>query len=348
MSATAAQLEITSSRQLADWMAEQGISLAFTTYQAGKLFFVGRQPDRSLSIFERTFNRCMGLCVAGDTLWMSSLFQLWRFENALAAGATHQGYDALFVPRVGYTTGEVDVHDIAVDEVGEPVFVNTLFGCLARPSTTCSFRPIWRPPFLSKLAAEDRCHLNGLAIRDGRPAFVTATSRSDVAEGWRDRRATGGIVLEVPSGATVLDGLSMPHSPRWYRDRLWVLDSGSGFFGWVDTQRGRFERVCFCPGFARGLAFVGDFAIVGLSKPRGSQTFADLPLAGALAQRDLDPRCGLQVIDLRTGHAVHSLRIDGVVTELYDVVTLPGVRRPMALGFVTEEIRRMLTIDDGP
>ncbi len=345
MANAAPQLELTGSRQFPNWLAEQRVSLAFTTYQAGKLFFVGVQPDRSLSIFERTFNRCMGLHAHGNTLWMSSLVQLWRFENVLAPGVTHDGYDALFVPQLGYTTGDIDIHDIAVDDTGEPLFVNTLFGCLARPSVTHSFRPVWQPPFLSKLAPEDRCHLNGLALRDGKAAFVTATSHSDVADGWRDRRASGGCVVDVATGATVVDGLSMPHSPRWYRDRLWLLDSGTGFFGYVDLDRGEFEPVCFCPGFARGLSFVGDFAVVGLSKPRDNKTFADLPLAGALAERDADPRCGLQVIDLRTGDAVHWLRIDGVVSELYDVVPLPGIRRPMALGFVTDEIRRMLTIE---
>jgi len=342
---TAPQLELTGSRQLPNWLAEQRVSLAFTTYQAGKLFFIGVQPDRSLSIFERTFNRCMGLCSAGNTLWMSSLVQLWRFENVLPAGTTHEGYDALFVPQLAYTTGDIDIHDIAVDDTGEPIFVNTLFGCLARPSVTHSFRPVWRPPFLSKLAPEDRCHLNGVALRDGRAAYVTATSKSDVADGWRDRRTSGGCVIDVGSGAVVVDGLSMPHSPRWYRDKLWLLDSGSGWFGWVDPARGVFERVCFCPGFARGLSFVGDFAVVGLSKPRDNKTFADLALADELAKRDADPRCGLHVIDLRTGDAVHWLRIEGVIAELYDVVPLPGIRRPMALGFVTDEIRRMLTVE---
>lgn len=345
MSSAAPQLELTGSRQLPNWLAEQRVSLAFTTYQAGKLFFIGAQSDRALSIFERTFNRCMGLCASGNTLWMSSLVQLWRFENVIPAGTTHEGYDALFVPQLAYTTGDIDIHDIAVDDTGGPIFVNTLFGCLARPSVTHSFRPVWRPPFLSKLAPEDRCHLNGLALRDGHAAYVTATSKSDVADGWRDRRTSGGCVIDVGSGAVVVDGLSMPHSPRWYRDKLWLLDSGSGWFGWVDPARGVFERVCFCPGFARGLSFVGDFAVVGLSKPRDNKTFADLALADELTKRDADPRCGLQVIDLRTGDAVHWLRIEGVVSELYDVVPLPGIRRPMALGFVSDEIRRMLTIE---
>ncbi len=339
------QLELIASRQFPDWLAEQRVSLAFTTYQAGKLFLLGLQPDRALSVFERTFNRCMGLCAAGNTLWMSSRVQLWRFENVIPEGGLHDGYDALFVPQLAYTTGDLDVHDVAVDDTGAPVFVNTLFSCLARPSASHSFRPQWRPPFISKLAPEDRCHLNGLAMRDGKAAYVTATSRSDVADGWRDRRSTGGVVVEVATGTVIAPGLSMPHSPRWYRDRLWLLDSGTGYLGHLDLARGSFERVCFCPGFARGLGFVGDYAVVGLSQPREVAAFRDLPLAAELAARDAEPRCGLHVVDLRTGDAVHWLRVEGVVTELYDVAVLPGIRRPMALGFVTDEIGRMLTIE---
>ena len=342
----APRLEIIASRQMLPWLAEQNLSLAFTTYQIGKLFFLGLQPKGELSVFERSFNRCMGLCATDNGLWMSSLYQVWRFENLFTRGEQQDGYDRLYLPQVGYTTGDLDIHDLAMDSDGRLVFVNTLFSCLATLSETHSFKPLWRPAFISKLAAEDRCHLNGLAMKDGRPAYVTAVSRSDVAEGWRDRRAEGGIVIDVASDEIVASGLSMPHSPRWYRDRLWLLNSGTGEFGHVDLAMGTFEPVTFCPGYLRGLAFHGDFALVGLSKPRQSRTFTGLPLDAALAARDAEPRCGLQVIDLRSGDAVHSVQIDGVVDELYDVVALPGVRRPMALGFKTDEIRRVLSVDE--
>jgi uncharacterized protein (TIGR03032 family) len=338
------KLELMGSRQFPNWLAEHGASLAFTTYQAGKLFFIGLQPNGRLSIFERTFNRCMGLWASPQTLWMSSLYQLWRFENALDSGQVHDGYDRLYVPQVGYTTGDIDIHDMAVDKDGKVVFVNTLFGCLATLSERHSFVPIWQPPFLTKLAAEDRCHLNGLAMADGRPAFVTAVSQSDVADGWRDRRRDGGCVIDVRTNEIVVEGLSMPHSPRVHHDKLWLVEAGSGYLGWVDPARKTFERVAFCPGYARGLCFVGDFAVVGLSKLRQNRTFEDLELGENLEKKDAETRCGLQVIDTRTGDAVHWLRIDGVVEELYDVAVIPGVRRPMALGFVTDEIRRMLTV----
>jgi uncharacterized protein (TIGR03032 family) len=335
-------VEILASRGFAEWLHDAGVSLAFTTYQAGKLFFVGLHEAR-LSFFERTFNRCMGLCVHGDTLWLSTLYQLWRFENALAPGQLHDGYDRLFIPRVAYTTGDVDVHDIHVGRDGRPVFVNTLFGCLARPSATHSFAPIWRPPWLSALVPEDRCHLNGLALDDGEPAYVTAVSRSDVADGWRDRRIGGGVVARVPSGEVVVEGLAMPHSPRVHAGQLWLLEAATGYFGRV--QGNAFERVAFLPGFLRGLAFHDRFAIVGTSKARGDQAFTGLPLTDTLRERDAEARCGVHVIDTASGAIVQWLRIDGVVEELYDVIVLPGTRRPMALGFKTDEIRRMITIE---
>jgi uncharacterized protein (TIGR03032 family) len=217
---------------------------------------------------------------------------------------------------------------------------------LGEVSETRSFRPVWKPKFITKLAAEDRCHLNGLAMRDGKPAFVTVVSESDVADGWRDRRTGGGCVIDVASNETVVSGLSMPHSPRWHNDRLWVHNSGTGEFGWVDQQAGRFEPVAFCPGYLRGLTFMGKYAVMGLSKARGESAFGGLPLQDALRARDADARCALQVIDLESGDTPHWLRIEGMIQELYDVVALPGARFPKAVGFKTDEIRRVISIKE--
>lgn len=346
MATEPAGLEVLSSRDLAGALAGARASLAFTTYQAGKLFLLGAAEGR-LSLFERSFARCMGLCAAGESLWLATHFQVWRLENALPSGHVHEGYDRMYVPRVAYTTGDLDVHDLAVDRAGRPVFVNTLFSCLSTVSERASFSPLWRPDFVSRLAAEDRCHLNGLALEDGAPAYVTLVGRSDVADGWREHRRAGGMVLDVRTGEVVAAGLSMPHSPRLHGGRLWLLEAGTGWLGYVDG--GRFERVCFCPGYARGLCFLGDLAVVGLSRPRRSRTFADLELGDNLAARGAEARCGLLLVDLRSGDVAHWLRLEGVVEELYDVVALPGVRRPMALGLRTEEIARTITVgDDAP
>lgn len=373
----APRLEITTSRNFVGWLAEARLSVALTTYQTGKVFFLGRGPDGGLSVFERMFNRCLGLCAseptaadgpratrAGQTLWMSSLYQLWRFENVLEPGqTTPEGYDQLYVPIKGHTTGDIDIHDIVVQRPAasggatpdgpprdRPVLTCTLFNCLATTSETHSLTPLWKPPFVSALAPEDRCHLNGIAAEPGGgdPRYVTCVSRSDVVDGWRDRRESGGVVVDVTTGDVVAEGLSMPHSPRLHADfpgKLWLVNSGTGFLGYVDLATGRFEEVAFLSGYGRGLTIVGPYAIVGLSTCRENRTFSGLPLDKHLADRDAEPRCGLQVIDLRTGASPHWLRFEGIVKELYDVVALPGVVRPMALGFETDEIRRMLRLD---
>lgn len=188
-----AAFELTTSRQFVPWLAEQGANLAFTTYQAGRLFLLGvDEPRAALSVFNRSFNRCMGLHASGARLYLSTLYQLWLLENAVPPGQRHAGHDRCYVPQLAWTTGDLDVHDIGVDAAGRPVFVNTLFSCLGTVSERHSFIPLWRPPFVSRLAAEDRCHLNGLAMRDGAAAYVTCVGRSDVADGWRERRHEGG------------------------------------------------------------------------------------------------------------------------------------------------------------
>ncbi|MBI4600493.1 MAG: TIGR03032 family protein, partial [Planctomycetes bacterium] len=238
---------------------------------------------------------------------------------------------------------ELDVHDIALDEAGRVVFSNTLFNCLATTDPEHSFRVLWKPPWISRLVPEDRCHLNSVALRDGRPRYATAVSCSDVTESWRDKRRGSGVVVDIDSSEVICEGLSMPHSPRWYRESLWLIDSGSGFFGRVDLEKRTFERLVFCPGFARGLAFLGDWAVIGLSACRENRTFQDLELEENLRARDAETRAGLLVVDLRTFETPYWLRLGGVVRELYDVGVLPGVRRPMAVGFQTDEIRRYIS-----
>ncbi len=338
------KLELQTSRRFPAFLAEQRVSLAVTTYQAGKLFLLGLQPDGRLSVFERTLERCMGVCVTPGALHVATLYQIWRFQNVLAAGVSHGTHDALYSPRLSWVTGDLDVHDIALGAEGLPVFVNTLFSCLATVSGTDSFTPLWKPRFISRLAAEDRCHLNGLAMRDGAPAFMTAVGQSDVADGWRDHRRSGGCLIDVASGEIVAGGLSMPHSPRLHNGTLWMLNAGTGEFGHVDTAAGRFEPVAFCPGYARGLAFAGNFAFIGLSLPRDNRTFNDLPLNEELSRRGAEPRCAILVVDLRTGDTVHWVRFTGVVRELYDVAVMPGVRQPAAIGFRSDEIRRVITV----
>ncbi len=326
------------------WLADEGISLAFTTYQTNWLGFLGLDPQGSLSAHQRQFPRPMGLFVQAETLYVACKYQLWQLTNVLQPGQFFQGYDKLYIPRVAYTTGDLDTHDIVVDHQGRLIMVSTVLNCLTTVSDRNSCQPLWHPPFISSVINEDRCHLSGLALVEGQPRYVTCVSQTDVVNGWRSQRRSGGCMVEVPSGDIVVQGLSMPHSPRYYQDQLWVLNSGTGELGYIDLATHSFQGVVFCPGYCRGLAFWNHYAIVGLSKPR-DDTFAGLVLGETLAAKRIEPQCGILVIDLKTSQILHGVRIEGVITELYDVAVLPGVKRPMALGFQTDEIAQILTLD---
>ena len=327
-------------------MTRLKISIAFTSYQSGKFYLLGRNPQGGLMINERLFQKAMGLCVEGNSLLLATLFQIQRFENVLDKGQfINHTYDSCYVPRTTYTTGVLDAHDVGLLADGRIVFVNTLYNCLATTSSRNSFTPLWKPPFISKIVGEDRCHLNGMAMDNGRPRYVTAVSQSNTIDGWRDRRADGGVVIDIATGKTVCTGLSMPHSPRMFNNKLWALNSGTGELVSVNAEKNEFEPLTFCPGFARGLAFRGKYAFVGLSKPRYAR-FEGLLLDQKLKEADSEPWCGLQVIDIDSGACVEWFRIDGAISEIYDVAVIPDVACPMSLGFASDEIKSLITHDE--
>lgn len=330
---------------LASRLRALDISLVFTSYQSGLLYLLGVGAQGQINVHQTALPKPMGLRSDGSGgFLLATGFQLIRYRNTLNAGEIANGqFDACFLPRQIHVTGGLDAHDVGMDGEDRPVFVNTRFNGLARPGITHSFEEIWRPSFVTDLVDEDRCHLNGLAMRDGRAAYVTAVSRSNTIDGWRDRRADGGVVIHVSTGEVVCDGLSMPHSPRWHDGRLWVLNSGTGELGTVDpTGKAGFKPLCFCPGFVRGLAFAGRFALVGLSKPR-YERFTGLDLDRRLTEADSEPWCGVQIIDTATGACVDWFRIDGQVGEIYDVEALPGLRCPMAVAPGTRQAATTVT-----
>lgn len=334
--------QITVSRNFPAWLAQQKSSIAFT-HPPLKVFLIGLKRNGQLSIYERTFPRCLG--IAGrdsDTIFVTSRHQIWRLENGLRRDQlVEDEYDRQFIPRKVYTTGYMGTHDVAVDKEGRLIFVNTRFGCLATVSDEVSFTPLWRPNHLKNVSfkeAGDRCHLNGLAMKDGQPAYVTSVSQTDVIDGWRDRRKGGGVVIDVPANEVVCAGLSMPHSPRWYRGKLWLTNSGTGHFGFVDFARGAFEPVAWAPAFLRGLCFIGEYAVVGASRPREGDVYSGLGLDEQLRAHNATARMGLFVININTGNIENWLFIESDLREVYDAIALPGARAPMAVGIVSDEI----------
>lgn len=339
------QTSISVSRGFARWLAGARCSLAFTSYQTGQLFLVGLLPGGQVSFHQQNYVRAMGVHATPQRLYVGSLFQIWRLENVLAPHErANEHFDRLYVPRNAQTTGDIDVHELSVDQAGRMIFVNTKYSCLATNSVTHGFRPIWKPPFISRLAAEDRCHLNGLAMRDGKPAYVTAVSRSDVTQGWRDRRHEGGVLIDLADDRIVTDQLSMPHSPRVSEAGVYLLDSGRGMIVLVDPKSGARTDIAFCPGFLRGLALHNGFAIATISLPREG-AFNGLALDGELKQRDGEPWCGVCIVDLRTGDLVEWIRLSGAIKELFDVTVIPEVTCPMALGVNSPDIQSLVSFD---
>ena len=329
-----------------NFLSSNNISIAMTSYQSGRLYLLGRNPKGGLMVNEQCFKKAMGLHVKGNAIYMATHAHICRMENILKPGQwMEEIFTQCYLPRTIHFTGCLDSHDVGVTKNNEIIFVNTAYNCLAKLSETHSFQPIWHPHFISKIVAEDRCHLNGLAMENGEAAYVTAISRSDSIDGWRDRRADGGIVMDVSSNDIICNGLSMPHSPRVYNNKLWILNSGCGEFGYVDKKTQKFEPITFCPGFLRGLAFHGRYALVGLSRPRYNR-FEGLPLDERLKSSDSEPWTGLQIVDLETGTCVHWFRLDGPVEEMYDVAALPGIICPKSISFSSDESLGIITQDE--
>lgn len=308
-------------------LRELNISLLVTTYQAGKLIIVRAEGDR-LNTHFRHFQSPMGLAfdIESERLAIGTRNEVWEFRNQRDVAPRldpNQVHDSAFLPRRCHYSGDIRIHEIGWIE-GEIWAVNTRFSCLSTFDLDHSFVPRWRPPFISALAPEDRCHLNGMAIVGEQVRYVSCLGTTDVAGGWRANKANGGCVLEVPSGEVVLKGLSMPHSPRVYGGKSWILESGIGSLSTADFESGRTEIVTKLPGFTRGMDFYRHFAFIGLSQVRETATFSGIPLVEELQERT----CGVWVVNLRTGNTVAFLRFEGTVHEIFAVQVLPEICFP--------------------
>ncbi|HAP76806.1 MAG TPA: TIGR03032 family protein [Acidimicrobiaceae bacterium] len=306
---------------VAELLAKAGMSVIATTYQSGRVVLLRPSADGAVNTHLKAFPRPMGVAVRRDTLALGTSNSVWQFDNQPTLAARLPGdatHDACFVARAAHITGDIAIHEMAYDRDGELWVVNTRFSCLATLDPEYSFVPKWRPRFVTALAAEDRCHLNGLAMVDGRPKYVTALAMTDDRQGWRAEKAGGGLIIDIDDHAVITTGMTMPHSPRWHGGRLWVLDSGNGALCTVDVATGNRTVVALLPGFTRGLAFIGRYALVGLSKVR-EHVFAGLPLAERVTER----QCGVWVVDTDAGIIVGFLRFEGAVEEVFDVQVVP-------------------------
>jgi uncharacterized protein (TIGR03032 family) len=327
-----------------DLLRRLSVSLAVTTYQAGKLVFLRPEGDR-LNTHFRSFERPMGMSAHGGRLAVGAGVQVWEFVDVPAVAPKVEPVgrvDACYLPRRSHVTGGIDIHEMGYSADGGLWFVNTRFSCLCTLDPGSSFVPRWRPPWVSKLAPEDRCHLNGLGFDAGRPRWVTALGTTDTSAGWRSNKARGGMLYDLTESRVVLEGLSMPHSPRWYAGRLWLEESGDGSLGWLDPTGPRYVKVCELPGFTRGLDFVGSVAFVGLSQVRESVMFAGLPLTDRLTERV----CGVYAVSIQTGEVLAYLHFTAGVQEVFAVQCLPGRLYPDLLNEPTDLLRHAYVLPD--
>jgi uncharacterized protein (TIGR03032 family) len=305
-----------------------GISLVATTYQSGRVVLVRAAERESLNTHMRTLSTPMGVAV-GESLAIGTRQEIVEFRNQRDLASRMEPpnvHDAVWVPAHIQVTGAMNIHELAWAG-GELWGVNTLFSSLCTFDRRHSFVPRWRPPFVTHLAPEDRCHLNGLAVEGNCVRYVTAFGETNERHGWRAQKAAGGVLIDVESGHTIARGLSMPHSPRLYAGRLWILESGRGTLTMVNPADGAVQMIAELPGFTRGLAFAGPFAFVGLSQVRESSVFGGIPLV----DRVKDRQCGIWVIDLRTATVAAFLRFEETVQEIFDVQVLHGIRFPELL-----------------
>ena len=307
-------------------LAEMGCSIAVTTYQAGKLVFL-RAQDGTLNTHFAAFDSPMGLAANQQVLSIGTPGQISHFRNMPAVAKKREPIgqvSACYMPRDSHTTGDILVHEMAYGDNDELWVVNTRFSCLCTLDNVNSFVPRWKPSFISGYSPNDRCHLNGLGMVDGKPNYVTALGETNTATGWRANKKDGGILIDVPSGEIIARNLSMPHSPRWHNGQLWVLESGKGTLSIVDLQTGKYEPIATLPGFTRGLDFYGPLAFIGLSQVRETAMFSGIPITEQAIERN----CGVWVVNIQTGQVAAFVKFEEALQEIFAVQILPGILGP--------------------
>lgn len=320
----------THSTEFSDLLWKLQCTLVVSIYQANKIIYISAGNSDTLVQLPQDFDSPMGLAAEDNRLAVATKDEvvMLSFVRALASSYPSRSNtsDGQYVPQTAYFCGENKIHDLVWGQAGLWQ-VNTLFSCLSLKDDRSDFNPQWRPRFITELAPEDRCHLNGVAMIDDHPEYVTALGETNTFEGWRSCKKSGGIVIHVPSNEVVLRGLPMPHTPRVYNDELYALLSATGELVRVDTERGGYEVVTRLPGFVRGMARYGDYLFVGLSQlRRKSPTFSDIPIARE------SPFCGIVAISLSSGTTIGHLKYESVCQEIYDVQAVSGLRRPGLVG----------------
>jgi len=301
-----------------------GVSLVLTTYQAGKMIILSAPTPDKLVQLPRNFDKAMGIAIGNDMLGVASKTEISVFRNSPGHAMEYPDqpntYDNLYIPKATYYTGSIDAHDLVFSKAGL-LAVNTTFSCLALIDDEYSFKPVWKPPFITEIEPGDRCHLNGVALLNGAPEYVTALGKTNEPGAWRTNKSKGGLIIHVPTNEIVVEGLSMPHTPRIYGDQLFFLNSGKGELMAMDIATRKTEVIKSFPYFLRGMAQVGDYLFIGLSKIRKSSTsFQELPIS------ESSNVAGIAVVYLPYKSVVGTIKYENSVEEIFDLQVLPFKR----------------------
>jgi uncharacterized protein (TIGR03032 family) len=302
-----------------------GCSLVISNYQSSTVMtFSSLGNGKPVQMFA-AFPAAMGLALDGDRLAVGAKSEVIVLSNVRKLAPSLPKYpnlfDGYFLPRVRYTVGECALHDMAFD-AGGLLAVNTAYSCICRIDGFHSFVPVWQPPFITEIRPGDRCHLNGMALEDGEIRYATSLGTTNTPRGWVEQKLDGGVLMEVPSGRVLADGLCMPHSPRLIDGRLYVIEAGTGTLVEVDRATGARRPVVTLPGFARGLSEHGGYFFIGLSLMRDSRPFIGLPVESS----GQELICGVVAVEIATGKVMGTLRYTGGCTEIHDLHVMPGVR----------------------
>lgn len=342
------------------------LSLAVTSYQCSRLITIRTQDGEHLDTRFTEFSQPMGICADEDRFTIGTANEVIDFRRsdalleAIKSGAMDntdglskkvlekqqseleklleqrdkelvrvKRADALYLQRGTITTGMINIHDIAWGDEGLWV-VNSAFSCLSTLSPMHSFIARWKPEFISELGPEDRCHLNGMAMLDGRPRYVTTFNMENNRDSWSDGRIDYGTLIDIDTNELLVEGMILPHSPKCHDGFVYVCESGFGHVWKVDPKTKEKTLVVSLPGFTRGLYFYDQLMFVGTSRLRKRNNKNPIPL------RDLheETQAGIWVINLATNQQIGHITFDGDIDQIYDVAILPNSTMPE---FITKD-----------
>lgn len=330
------------SRLFGHWLGSEKVTLAVASLGPRGLTLASLDGKKQPSFAMFEYPGVTAIATAPDgTLWLAQKLGLWKLENgARTGGFTAENRD-VYLPRQQYITGDLGITDLAVDGHGALLLASGSLSMVGRACSEASIEAVWRPPFISKVAAENRCGLSGLGLYDTDRHCVSLWSRSDQPDGWRSGYLDSGVIMTIKGGKILCEGLSLPRAPRWGQGGLFVLNTGTAEFGRVDPESRRFVPLCQCPSYPTGLALHGHWAVVTVTEE--PPDLPGLPASESFGNRGIKPFSGVLLVDTRTGDIAHNARFENSLNQISSVAVIPRTQSAVALGPHDEKLAPLVT-----